>query len=153
MERTCGSAKETDPETIKEVARLSPEQTRSAEIARELLASFTGAWNRGDMAALARAFHEDAGFVDVRGNYVRGNEAIGRQHEAERAGALKESVLRGEVVDARQPAPGVIVGHMRTEMDVAGRTRAAFLTFALEQRDGKWRFSEVHHAILPSPSS
>lgn len=138
--------------TIKEVARLSTEQECAAEIAGELLASFTGAWNRGDMEALARAFHEDAGFVDVRGNYVRGREEIGRRHEAEHAGALKESVLRGEVVDARQPVSGVIVGHVRTEMDVADQTRAAFLTFVLEYRDGKWRFSEAHNSILPSPS-
>jgi uncharacterized protein (TIGR02246 family) len=131
---------------------LATDQMRESDIAGELVTRFADAWNRNDMEALARVFHEDAGFVDVRGTYVKGSEEIGRRHAAERGGALKDSVLRGEVVDARQPAPGVIVGHMRTELDVAGQTRAAFLTFVLEQRAGQWRFSEAQNTIVAPPS-
>ena len=131
---------------------LTTEPIREPDIAAELVAAFADAWNRNDMEALARVFHEDAGFVDVRGTYVQGSEEIGRRHAAERTGALKDSVLRGEVVDARQPAPGVIVGHMKTELDVAGQTRAAFLTFVLERRAGQWRFSEAQNTIVAPPS-
>ena len=131
---------------------MTTEQLRESDIAGELVAGFADAWNRNDMAALAHVFHEDAGFVDVRGTYIKGSAEIGRRHAAERAGALKDSVLRGEVVDARQPAPGVIVGHMKTTLDVAGQTRAAFLTFVLERRAGQWRFSEAQNTIVAPPS-
>jgi uncharacterized protein (TIGR02246 family) len=127
---------------------LATEQMRASDIAGELVTNFADAWNRNDMEALARVFYEDAGFVDVRGTYVNGSKEIGRRHAAERGGALKDSALRGEVVDARQPAAGVIVGHMRTELDVAGQTRAAFLTFVLERRAGQWRFSEAQNTIV-----
>jgi uncharacterized protein (TIGR02246 family) len=131
---------------------LATEQMRESDIAGEVVMSFADAWNRNDMEALAGVFYGDAGFVDVRGTYVKGSQEIGRRHAAERAGALKDSVLRGEVVDARQPVPGVIVGHMRTELDVAGQTRAAFLTFVLERRAGQWHFSEVQNTIV-APTS
>jgi uncharacterized protein (TIGR02246 family) len=127
---------------------VTTEQTCESGIAAELVAGFADAWNRNDTDALARVFHEDAGFVDIRGTYVKGSEQIGRRHAAERDGALKDSVLHGEVVDARQPAPGVIVGHMKTELDIAGQTREAFLTFVLERRAGQWRFSEAQNTIV-----
>ena len=131
---------------------VTTEQVGESGIAGELVVGFADAWNRNDMDTLARVFHEDAGFVDVCGTYVKGSEEIGRRHAAERDGALKDSVLHGEVVDARQPAPGVIVGHMKIELDIAGQTRAALLTFVLERRAGQWRFSEAQNTLVaPRP--
>jgi uncharacterized protein (TIGR02246 family) len=127
---------------------VSTQQIRESDIAAELFSSFADAWNRNDMVALSRVFSADAGFVDVRGTYVRGADEITRRHAAERAGALKDSVLRGSVVDARQLAPGVIVAHVKTELDLAGQTRAAFLTFVFERRAGEWRVSEAQNTIV-----
>lgn len=126
---------------------------RDVEIAGELATGFADAWNQHDMDALARVFHEDAGFVTVRGTYVRGREEIRRQQAAEHAGPYADSILRAEVVDARGPAPGVIVGHVQSELSVTGQTRRAFVTLVIEQRAELWRISAAHNTIVvPSPA-
>jgi uncharacterized protein (TIGR02246 family) len=125
---------------------------RESDIAGALVADFADAWNRHDMDALADVFHEDARFVDVRGTYIRGREEIQRRHAAEYAALNAGSVLNGEVADARQLAPGVIVGHVKTGLDTAGQTRRAFLTMVVEQRGGRWRISEAHNTIVMPPS-
>jgi uncharacterized protein (TIGR02246 family) len=129
---------------------MATEQQDAADVAAGLIAAFSDAWNRHDAEALAHVFREDAGFVDVRGELVRGRTEIQRRHEIELAGALKESVLRSECIDARLAAPDVIVAHMRTELHVAGQTRAAIATLVLQQRAGQWAISEAHNSMAAS---
>jgi len=52
------------------------------------------------------------------------------------------------VVDAREPAPGVIVAHIQTELSAANQTRRAFGTLVIEQRAGLWRISAAHNTIV-----
>ena len=89
------------------------------------------------MDALARLFHEDAVFVNVLGTYVRGREEIRRQHAAVHAGPYKGSILRAEIVAAREPVPGVIVAHARTSLTettaLPARHDAPFVTFVIER--------------------
>jgi uncharacterized protein (TIGR02246 family) len=125
------------------------------DIAGELAASFARAWNQHDMDALADLFHDDAAFVNVRGAYFTGREEIRAQHAAIHAGPYKHSVLRAEVVDGRELAPGVIVAHVRTELDgderVPGQTRHSVVTFVIERRGGRWRFIAAHNTFVLPP--
>jgi uncharacterized protein (TIGR02246 family) len=126
-----------------------------SDIAGELAAAFASAWNSHDMDVLARLFHEDAAFVNVRGTYLQGQEEIRRHHAAGHAGPFKESGLRAEVVDARELVPGVIVAHMRTELDgderVPGQMRRSLVTLVIERRIGLWRFAAAHNTdVVPS---
>ena len=82
------------------------------EIANELMADFANAWNTHDMDALAILFHEDGTFVNVVGSYEKGREEIRQSHAAIHASFYKDSVLRAEVLDARELVPGVIVAHV-----------------------------------------
>ena len=128
-----------------------------SDIAGELAAGFASAWNQHDMDALARLFHEDAAFVNVRGTYLRGRAEIRQQHAAVHAGPYKDSILRAEIVDAREPVPGLIVTHARTELDgddrAPGQTRRSLVTFVIERRAGRWRFSASHNTnVLPPPA-
>jgi uncharacterized protein (TIGR02246 family) len=104
----------------------------ASDIAGELAASFTSAWNQHDMDELARLFHQDAALVNVGGGYLKGAQEIWRQHAAIHAGPYKNSVLRAEVIDARQLAPGIVVAHVRTELDgddrAPGQTRRTLAT-------------------------
>jgi uncharacterized protein (TIGR02246 family) len=127
-----------------------------SDIAGELAAGFASAWNQHDMDALARLFHEDAAFVNVLGTYLRGREEIRRQHATVHAGPYQDSILRAEIVAAREPVPGVIVAHARTELDgdnrAPGQTRRSFVTFVIERRAGLWRFAAAHNTnVLPPP--
>jgi uncharacterized protein (TIGR02246 family) len=126
------------------------------DVAAELAASFSSAWNRHDMDALAGLFHEDAGFVNVRGSYMQGAEEIRRQHAAIHAGPYKHSVLRAEVVDARELASGAIVAHVGTELEgderAPGQTRHALATFVIQRRGRLWRFAAAHNTeVQPLP--
>jgi uncharacterized protein (TIGR02246 family) len=120
-----------------------------SDIAGELASAFASAWNSHDMDEFARLFHEDAAFVTVRGTYLRGQKEIRHHHAAVHAGPFKESALRAEVVDARELALGVIVAHMRSELDgddrVPGRTRRSLMTLVIERRAGLWRFAAAHN--------
>jgi uncharacterized protein (TIGR02246 family) len=132
-------------------------EVNESEIAGELAAGFARAWNSHDMEKLARLFHEDAAFVNVRGMYLRGQEEIRQHHAAVHAGPFKEAALRAEVVDARQLAPGVIVAHMRSELDgddrVPGQTRRSMVTLIIERRAGLWRFAAVHNTDIVPPAT
>lgn len=126
----------------------------ASDVAGELAARFARAWNQHDMDVLARLFHEDAAFVNVGGAYLKGAEEIRRQHAAVHAGPYKNSVLRAEVVDARELAPGIIVAHVQTELDgddrAPGQRRHSLATFVIEQRGGLWRFTAAHNTeVLP----
>ena len=127
-------------------------EVSDSEIAGELVARFVDAWNRRNVGALGDLFGEDAGFVDVRGTLIRGRDMIQRQHADELDGPLQDSVLLSEVVDARQPAPGLIVGHARMELNIAGSGRHSLLTFVIEERADVWVITEAHNSIvLASP--
>jgi uncharacterized protein (TIGR02246 family) len=107
------------------------------------------------MDVLARLFHEDAAFVNVRGAYLKGTEEIRRRHAAVHAGPYKNSVLRTEVVDARELAPGIIAAHVQTELDgddrAAGQTRHSLATFVIEKRGELWRFTAARNThVLPA---
>jgi uncharacterized protein (TIGR02246 family) len=60
------------------------------------IALFAEGWNAGDAGALARAFHDDATFVNRFGRLVRGREAIAAMHAP-----LFQSVYRGSVASYR----------------------------------------------------
>ena len=122
-----------------------------SEIADRLVANFARAWNQHDMDALAGLFHEDAAFVNVLGSYLTGRDQIRAQHAAIHAGPYKDSILRAEVVDARDLAPGVILVHVRTELDGDARapdeTRQSIVTFVIEQRAQQWPFAAAHNTL------
>jgi len=127
-----------------------------SDTAGELVAAFASAWNQHDMDALACLFHQDAAFVNVIGTYLRGRDEIRQQHAAVHAGRYKDSILRAEIVAAREPVPGVIVAHARTELDgddrAPGQTRRSFVTFVIERRAGLWRFTAAHNTNVLPPS-
>jgi uncharacterized protein (TIGR02246 family) len=132
-------------------------EVSESDVAGELAAGFARAWNGHDMDEFARLFHEDAAFVSVRGTYLRGQEEIRRHHAAVHAGPFKQSALRAEVVDARELAPGVIVAHMRTELNgddrVPGQMRRSLMTLVIEQRAGVWRFAAAHNTDVVPPAT
>ena len=126
------------------------------DIAGELTASFARAWNQHDLDAVAELFHDDAAFVNVRGAYLTGREEIRAQHAAVHAGPYKDSVLRVEVIDTRVLPPGVIVAHVRTELDgderAPSQTRRSVVTFVIERRAGLWRFIAAHNTFVTPPA-
>jgi uncharacterized protein (TIGR02246 family) len=122
------------------------------EIAHELIADFASAWNKHDMDALAILFHEDGTFVNAVGRYEKGREEIRQSHAAIHANFYKDSVIRAEVLDARELVPGVIVAHVSNELEgdarAPGQTVRTLATYVIEKRAGLWKFTAAHNTRI-----
>jgi uncharacterized protein (TIGR02246 family) len=123
------------------------------EIANELIAAYASAWNTHDIDALTILSHEDGTFVNVVGSYEKGREEIRQLHAAIHASFYKDSVLRAEVLDARELVPGVIVAHVSNELEgdarAPGQTVRTLATYVIKQRAGLWRFTAAHNTRIP----
>jgi uncharacterized protein (TIGR02246 family) len=135
--------------TLEKIETKAGRSVDPTYIARKLAASFVTAWNRHDMEELAGLFHEDAAFVNARGGYMLGREEILRQHAAIHAGPYRKTVLRAEIIDARELTPRAILAHLRGMLDgderTPGQTRYAIMTLVIEQRAGCWLFIAAHN--------
>jgi hypothetical protein len=83
---------------------------------------------------------------------------IRQLHAAIHDSFYKDSVLRAEVLDARELVPGVIVAHIANEVDgdarAPGQTIRTLATYVIEQRGGLWRFTAAHNTrTMPPPNS
>jgi uncharacterized protein (TIGR02246 family) len=124
------------------------------EQAAEVADGFAAAWNRHDIEALGRLFHDDADFVNVVGLRMRGRASIQDQHGIVHAGAYRNSTLRVAVEDARKLEPSVIVAHVHTELEGDERaplqTRQTLMTIVIEKRSDEWKIVAAQNtAIAP----
>jgi uncharacterized protein (TIGR02246 family) len=121
----------------------------------------TAAWNRNDGVAWAKDFVEDATFINVRGDLVKGRPAIEKLHAFIFNGPYRESHCSVTIESIRYPAPNVAIvetvsevtnfrglapGVVATEPGVL-RTRPKYI---LIERDGTWKiFAAQNTAIAP----
>ena len=124
--------------------------TQSPElVAGELLTLLEDAWNRGDGTAFAAPFAEDASFVDVRGAFHRGREAVARGHDAIFQTLYRDSQVRYSLLHARRLGDEVILAHSEAHLDIPagplqGQLRAT-QTLVLVQRDALWRIASFQN--------
>ncbi len=117
------------------------EKDAIAAVVQEII----GAWNRHDMDAFAKAFTEDADFVNVRGVRWIGRRAIKEAHAASHSTIFKTSQLTLRESSVRFLRPDIAVARSITE--VTGQTgasgeilppRSAMLTLVMVNDDGRW---------------
>ena len=102
-----------------------------ADVVRRLEA----AWNAMDGAAFAADFGEDADFVNVRGEHVRGRAAIAAGHAAILATVYAGSTNAYTLEAARLDVPGG---------PLAGRHAARF-SVVLTREPGGWQIAAFHN--------
>ena len=66
-------------------------------VANELIDRLERAWNEADGLAFGEPFTADAYFVDIRGEYHRGQEALAAGHQAIIATAYRNSSIKHEL--------------------------------------------------------
>ncbi len=117
------------------------EKDAIAAVVQEII----GAWKRHDMDAFAKAFTEDADFVNVRGVRWIGRRAIKEAHAASHSTMFKTSQLTLRESSVRFLRPDIAVARSITE--VTGQTgasgeilppRSAMLTLIMVNDDGRW---------------
>jgi uncharacterized protein (TIGR02246 family) len=116
-----------------------------ADVVRRLEA----AWNAMDGAAFAADFGEDADFVNVRGEHVRGRAAIAAGHVAILATIYAGSTNTYTLEAARLLRPDVALAHVGAQLEVpggplAGRHAARF-SLVLTREPGGWQIAAFHN--------
>jgi uncharacterized protein (TIGR02246 family) len=119
--------------------------------------AFQAAWNAHDMAAFGALFHDDAGFVNRFGHYVRGVDEIIALHRPIHETIYRDSTLANELIDSVPIADGAAVIHFWSRLSAgaahpAGPHRVDTLIQAvLTKRDGDWRIQALENVTLTNP--
>lgn len=129
-------------------AALAPDDRAAVE---GLVQALEAAWNAMDGAAFAAPFADDADFVNVRGEHVRGRPAIAAGHDGIFRTIYAGSVNEYTVQAARLLRPQVALVHVHSRLDVpqgplAGRHQALFSLLCTEEPGG-WEIVAFHNTL------
>jgi len=111
------------------------------------------AWNAGDGPAFAAAMAEDADFVNVRAERLKGREAIAAGHSAIFRTIYAGSRNRYTLDAARLLTPDIALVHVRSALEVptgplAGQLAALF-SMVLQRHSGEWLIVAFHNTLFP----
>jgi uncharacterized protein (TIGR02246 family) len=121
-------------------------------VANELSGRLERAWNEADGRAFGEPFTAAADFVDIRGEYHRGQEAIAAGHQAIFDSIYKGSSNKIELIQARKLTDDVILAHTTSVLrapsgPLAGEHRAVqSLVFIRE--GGEWKIAGYHNTLV-----
>ncbi|MEV7346614.1 SgcJ/EcaC family oxidoreductase [Streptomyces sp. NPDC093544] len=116
-------------------------------------------WNRGDAAAFAADFAQDAELIDFDGTVHKGRDTVIAFQQPVFDTVLKGSrLVRSEVEFTRLVAPGCAVIHHRFGMTMAGEeepppTRYFLQLFATVWQNDRWEIATLQNARLVSLES
>ena len=121
-------------------------------IAAELIGRLERAWNECDGKAFGEPFTPEADFVDIRGEYHRGQEAIAAGHQA-----IFDSIYEGSNVDyeltgARELSSDVILAHAAADLrapsgPLAGE-HSSVLSLVLVRGGDGWKIASFHNTLV-----
>ena len=128
---------------------MTPAEQDEAE---GLVGQLQTAWNAMDGAAFAAPFAEDADFVNILGEHVRGRERVAAGHVG-----IFRSIYAGSTVDmklerVRLLRPDVALAHVHSILDVpqgllAGRHVARF-SMVLTRGARGWEIAAFHNTRM-----
>jgi uncharacterized protein (TIGR02246 family) len=125
------------------------------DAAGEIASPIQAGWNAGDGGAFAAAFEEDADFVNVRGDLLKGRVAIARGHDGIFAGIYSDSRVAYAVRQCRAFGPDLGLVHLDARLEVPARpiagTHHALLSLLLRAHGGAWRIAALHNTLVSEP--
>ena len=121
-------------------------------IAKELIGRLERAWNEADGRAFGEPFTVDADFVDVRGEYHQGQDAIASGHQAIFDSVYKGSSVDYELMRAKELIDGVILAHstgvLRVPSGPLAGERSAVQSLVLVREGGEWKIAGFHNTFV-----
>ena len=113
-------------------------------------------WNAGDGSAFGAPMAEDADFVTIRADHLRGRAAIVASHSGIFSTIYAGSRNRISLENARLLGPNVALLHARSVLEaptgpLTGRHEARF-SMVLLRADAKWEITSFHITLAPTPS-
>src|SRR5262245_23410138 len=133
-------------------ADLAPQERAAIDtIVRRLDA----AANAMDGSAFGAPLADDADFVNIRGEHMRGRQAIAAGHDAIFKTIYAGSTNRYTVESARLLRPDVALVHVRAAMEaphgpLVGRNSACF-SLVVTKESGAWTIAAFHNTLQPPP--
>ncbi len=120
-----------------------------------ILAELESAWNAGNAAAFGAPMMEDADFVTIRGDHLRGRQAIVASHAHIFSTIYAGSRNHLSLESARPLSENVALVHARSVLEaptgpLAGRHEARSSMVFLRE-DGTWRITSFHITLVPQP--
>ena len=130
------------------------EQSQSSLItsAQGVMKRLEDSWNAADGGGFAEPFAVDADFVAIRGDLHTGRRAIAEGHQRIFDTIYAGSTLSLRVLQARELEGGVILAHVRGEIDaptgpLAGQ-HAAIATVVLVPHGGDHEIAAFHNTLV-----
>jgi len=125
----------------------------AADVARPILDRLDAAWTKGDGAAFAAQFTEDADVINVNGTPFRGRPAIARQMQLIFDTAFKGSTHQDRrLEEARNLTPDIVLVVSSATIAVPtgplapeARSRQTFL---MVRDEGQWRIRHWHNTPI-----
>lgn len=120
-----------------------------------IVGQLEAAWNAASGEAFAVPFAEDADFVTIRGEHMRGRTVIAAGHDAIfrtiYAGSRNQSTIKA----ARLLRPDVALVHVLSIMDapggpLQGRHAACFSLIVCHANSG-WEIAALHNTLQAAP--
>ena len=113
------------------------------------------AWNAGDGEAFAASFADDADFVTIRGEHLRGRATIGAGHAAIFRTIYAGSTNHLSMEAARLLRSDVALVRVYSTLDaphgpLAGQHHARF-TLVLTKEAGGWEIATLHNTLETAP--
>lgn len=142
---------------IAAVAQTSNKDTASEEAAiRQIVQQVQDGWNAHDGKAFAAPFAEDADYVIVNGQHVKGRTMIETGHTAIFASIYKDSRNAATIKSIRFPLGGIAIVHIEWNLEfrIGGELQKgqAMNTMVMIKDKGKWSIAAFHNTpIQPAP--
>ena len=121
-------------------------------VANELVGRLERAWNEADGRAFGEPFSADADFVDIRGEYHHGQEAIAAGHQAIFDSIYKGSSTNYKLIQARELLDDVILAHATGVLrapsgPLAGEHRSV-QSLVLVRVGEEWKIAGFHNTLV-----
>ncbi len=112
---------------------------------RDIEAQWEAAWNRHDVAAMARNYAPDSDAINLAGEWFKGRAAFVKSLEELHSDKVKGSVWQTEQTNIKFLTPEIVIVHVyinshgdRNPDGTAMPPRHAILTRVEAKRDGRW---------------
>jgi len=117
------------------------------DVARRVSADYAEAWNSNDRARFGALFANDARYVNMNGQFLRGRTQIVDTHWTTRATYSPNVRMATRLEGARAITDDTIIAVMRMEQvnmpNAPGGIQAARLTLTLAKRGGAWVIAQA----------
>jgi len=129
----------------------SPDGRATDEAAlRDIVKQMETGWNTKSGAVFAKPFAEDADYVVINGNYIKGRAVIESQHQRIFDTIYKDTTLSLTVKQIRFLRPDVAVVHVSGKRVGPGKdhNQGAMITVVMTKQNGGWLIAAFQNTAV-----